>query len=582
VALVIGNSSYQYTSTLTNPKNDATDVSTALKEHGFQVIEGYNLDKFSFDRKVRDFAVALNGAEVGVFFYAGHGLQVAGQNFLVPVDAKAEGGEALDFEMVRVDVIHRAMERQTHTNILFLDACRDNPLARNLSRSMGTRSSDIGRGLAPVESGIGTLISFSTQPGNVALDGTGRNSPFAGALVRHISRSDRDLGAILIAVRNDVMKETQRKQVPWEHSALTGQFYFHPSAQRPSPLTAIAPPANDTSREWLGIDKTSIAELETFVRRHGSSPEADYARARIKELGGQPATAATPAVAVSAYPLSSSFDGTSWKVVTTAEKCQVKSWTTEFTVKGSDIFVGPDFRGRIQSDGAFEFSVPNAVLPGTTMRYTGKLKERAGSGGFSVQPAYRSPCGGSLALTRSGGPDTGQVAPTPGPDLSTLELLLQDAPATDLFRDGDLKRVVAIAEKKQLPLPPFRMRKPADDVPAQIRRFVGIWVSDPGWESGRQGMLIVANADHQGRAVGYHVTGPPTPTSFAKIPASYNRFTGEIVGDTLSIVWSRSTFRVRLSKDRIDITEALKDGRVAIGVYKRFWTLTEAERVAKR
>ena len=582
MALVIGNSAYQYTSILTNPKNDATDVSTALKEHGFQVIEGYNLDKLSFDRKVRDFAAALSGAEVGVFFYAGHGLQVAGQNFLVPVDAKAEGGEALDFEMVRVDVIHRAMERQTHTNILFLDACRDNPLARNLSRSMGTRSSDIGRGLAPVESGIGTLISFSTQPGNVALDGTGRNSPFAGALVRHISRSDRDLGAILIAVRNDVMKETQRKQVPWEHSALTGQFYFHPSAQRPSPLTAIAPPANDTFREWLGIDKTSIAELETFVRRHGSSPEADYARARIKELGGQPATAATPAVAVSAYPLSSSFDGTSWKVVTTAEKCQVKSWTTEFTVKGSDIFVGPDFRGRIQSDGAFEFSVPNAVLPGTTMRYTGKLKERAGSGGFSVQPAYRSPCGGSLALTRSGGPDTGQVPPTPGPDLSTLELLLQDAPATDLFRDGDLKRVVAIAEKKQLPLPPFRMRKPADDVPAQIRRFVGIWVSDPGWESGRQGMLIVANADHQGRAVGYHVTGPPTPTSFAKIPASYNRFTGEIVGDTLSIVWSRSTFRVRLSKDRIDITEALKDGRVAIGVYKRFWTLTEAERVAKR
>ena len=145
--------------------------------------------------------------------------------------------ETLDLEMVRVDVVHRIMERQTNTNILFLDACRDNPLARNLARSMGTRSADVGRGLAIVESGIGTLISFSTQPGNVALDGTGRNSPFAGALVKQLSSANDDLSAILISVRNDVMKETQRKQVPWEHSALTGRFYFsgRPSAETSAP-----------------------------------------------------------------------------------------------------------------------------------------------------------------------------------------------------------------------------------------------------------------------------------------------------------------------------------------------------------
>ena len=96
---------------------------------------------------------------------------------------------------------------------------------------MGTRSADIGRGLAPAESGVGTLISFSTQPGNVALDGTARNSPFAGALIRHLRSSSDDLSAILIAVRNDVMRETQRRQVPWEHSSLTGRFYFIPSPQ---------------------------------------------------------------------------------------------------------------------------------------------------------------------------------------------------------------------------------------------------------------------------------------------------------------------------------------------------------------
>ena len=121
-----------------------------------------------------------------MLFYAGHGLQVAGENYLVPIDAKAEDATALEFEMLRVAVIHRIMEQQTNTNILFLDACRDNPLARNLARGMGTRSTEVGSGLARIESGVGTLISFSTQPGNVALDGTGRNSPFAGALVKQL------------------------------------------------------------------------------------------------------------------------------------------------------------------------------------------------------------------------------------------------------------------------------------------------------------------------------------------------------------------------------------------------------------
>jgi uncharacterized caspase-like protein len=127
VALVIGNSAYQYAPKLTNPRNDATDIAAALKKDGFQVIEGFDLDKAAFDRKVRDFAVALKGAEAGVLFYAGHGLQVAGQNYLVPIDAKAEDPTALEFEMLRVEVIHRIMEQQTNTNILFLDACRQSP-----------------------------------------------------------------------------------------------------------------------------------------------------------------------------------------------------------------------------------------------------------------------------------------------------------------------------------------------------------------------------------------------------------------------------------------------------------------------
>jgi uncharacterized caspase-like protein len=292
VALVVGNSAYQYAPKLTNPRNDAADMAAALKKYGFQVIDGFDLDKAAFDRKVRDFAVALKGAEAGVLFYAGHGLQVAGQNYLVPIDAKAEDPTALEFEMLRVEVIHRIMEQQTNTNILFLDACRDNPLARNLARSMGTRSTQIGSGLARIETGVGTLISFSTQPGNVALDGAGRNLPFAGALVKQLSTSNDDLGAMLIAVRNEVMQQTQRKQVPWENSALTGRFYFNP----PSDPTKVTPARqNEAAETWSLVEKTtSIAALEAYVARFKDTFYAELAKVRIDELKKEQTAAVSP------------------------------------------------------------------------------------------------------------------------------------------------------------------------------------------------------------------------------------------------------------------------------------------------
>jgi uncharacterized protein YigE (DUF2233 family) len=244
VALVIGNSAYRHTPKLTNPANDATDLGNALQKLGFRVIRGLNLDKAAFDRKVRDFGIGLKGAEAGVFFYAGHGLQAAGQNYLVPIDARAESTGKLDSEMVKVDAVQRVMEAsQTATNILLLDACRDNPLARSLARSAGTRSA----GFAPITSGAaGTLISFSTAPGNVALDGTGRNSPYSGALVKQLATSADELSPMLVAVRREVMRETQNRQIPWEHSSMTGSFYFSPAAQKaagsaPS-LASVAPP----------------------------------------------------------------------------------------------------------------------------------------------------------------------------------------------------------------------------------------------------------------------------------------------------------------------------------------------------
>jgi len=229
VALVVGNSAYVHANPLPNPANDANDIAAALKDVGFEVILGLDLDKRGFDIKVRDFARALDQADVALFYYAGHGLQASGRNYLVPVDAQLKGERDLDFEGVSADFVLKQMEleRAGKTNIVFLDACRDNPLARNLARTMGTRSASIGSGLAQVQTGVGTFIAYSTQPGNVAADGQGRNSPFTAALAKRVKEPGRNLTSVMVDVRKDVLSATGGKQVPWDHSALTGDFFFH-------------------------------------------------------------------------------------------------------------------------------------------------------------------------------------------------------------------------------------------------------------------------------------------------------------------------------------------------------------------
>ena len=200
IALIIGNSAYQNTPELKNPKNDATDMAAALRRLGFEVFEGHDLDKRSMERMIRQFGVKLSGADLALFFYAGHGVAIGGQNYLVPVDARLSSEGDADFEGLPLTLVLKQMEREAKTSIVLLDACRDNPLARNLARTMGTRSSQVSQGLAEVRTGVGTLIGFSTQPGNVAVDGGGRNSPYAGALLSHIEVPGTDVSGVLIAV----------------------------------------------------------------------------------------------------------------------------------------------------------------------------------------------------------------------------------------------------------------------------------------------------------------------------------------------------------------------------------------------
>jgi tetratricopeptide (TPR) repeat protein len=223
VALVIGNSQYRFSNQLANPANDAADIAAALRRLGFEVVEGKDLDRRGMEDAIRQFGRKLERADLALFFYAGHGLQVNNKNYLVPVDARLERSGDLALDALDMDIVLAQMEAEKRVNLIFLDACRDNPFAGNLSRSLAARSGSVGRGLARVQSAIGTLIAYATQPDNVALDGDGRNSPFTAALLRHIASPGLDIGLILRRVRAEVIAITRERQVPWDHSSIVGE-----------------------------------------------------------------------------------------------------------------------------------------------------------------------------------------------------------------------------------------------------------------------------------------------------------------------------------------------------------------------
>jgi hypothetical protein len=290
VALVIGNSAYQNTGELRNPSNDASDVTAALKRLGFQVTDGRDLDKRAMERAIRQFGLSLEGADVALFFYAGHGIQVGGQNHLIPVDARLASEGDVDFETLPLSLVLKQMEREAKTSLVLLDACRDNPLARNLARTMGTRAITIGTGLAEVKTGIGTLIGFSTQPGNVAADGVGRNSPYAGALLKHMESSNKDVSGILVDVRNEVLRVTSGTQVPWEHTSLTGQVYFRDAPPpEPAPVGPAAPTGRNYDKEmeialWNAVkDSKNPAILKTYLDRFPRGTFAGLAGVLMEE-----------------------------------------------------------------------------------------------------------------------------------------------------------------------------------------------------------------------------------------------------------------------------------------------------------
>lgn len=254
VALVIGNGKYAHTAELPNPPNDAQVVAAALKEIGFDVETGIDLGYDAMQRVLRSFLTKSAKARVALFYYAGHGIQSNGRNYLIPVDAKLSSASDLNFGTVELDKILASLDEPQRASIIILDACRDNPLARSFA--LASRSASVGSGLAAYTAlGTGSLIVFATAPGKVALDGRGKNSPFTESLVKHLRTPGLEVRQMLTRVRNDVAKATDDRQIPWDNSSLRGDVYL---AGTPSASGAVSN-AND---ELLSSLQKRIAELE--------------------------------------------------------------------------------------------------------------------------------------------------------------------------------------------------------------------------------------------------------------------------------------------------------------------------------
>ena len=306
IAFVVGNARYQHTGMLANPNNDAQDVAEKLKSLGFEVMLNLDLDQGSFARAIDDFARRLDGADVGLFYYAGHALQINEKNYLVSTNAKLESAFLVPAETIELDPIVRLMESKATTNLVFLDACRNNPLADNLKRSLAAmhRSVALGRGLARIEpTARDTLIAFAAAPGQEASDGVGRNSPFTSALLNHIAQPGVEISVMLKEVAAEVREKTGNSQRPQQLSDMSRTFYFAKAEAQPAPALALRPPAQtepESSLEiafWRSASAANDCEsMRAYLRRFPDGSFAELARISEKRL----CAADTPKVAANA------------------------------------------------------------------------------------------------------------------------------------------------------------------------------------------------------------------------------------------------------------------------------------------
>src|SRR5664279_3032816 len=303
VAFVVGNGTYKNVAQLPNPPIDAKAMAAVLRNVGFEVVEGTNLTRDAMTEKLLDFGKKAQGADVAVFFYAGHGIAISGTNYLLPIDADIKS--EMDVKLgaaINIDLTLDQTMSDAKVKLVFLDACRDNPFAAKIKSNSATRSVSVQTGLAEMKSGEGTLIAFATGPGQTALDGQeGTNSPFTRALIAHITTPGVEIQQAMTEVRAQVNEETNKGQLPWGHTNLIGSVYLNPVAAPAAGAAASssAPAAvassyggSDVELEfWRSVKESNKPEeLNAYLTNYPNGQFKPLALARIAALENGPST----------------------------------------------------------------------------------------------------------------------------------------------------------------------------------------------------------------------------------------------------------------------------------------------------
>lgn len=300
VAFVVGNGTYKNVASLPNPPIDAKSMASVLRNVGFDVVEGTNLTRDKMTERLLEFGKKAQGADVALFFYAGHGIAISGTNYLLPIDADIKS--EMDVKLgaaINIDLTLDQTMGDAKVKLVFLDACRDNPFAAKIKSNSATRSVSVQTGLAEMKSGEGTLIAFATGPGQTALDGQeGTNSPFTRALIANIATPGIEIQQAMTKVRAQVNEETNKGQLPWGHTNLIGSVYLNPAAsgvsvEASNPPAVAAGPASEVELEfWRSIkDSNKTEELNAYLTNYPNGTFKPLALARIASLQDGPSTA---------------------------------------------------------------------------------------------------------------------------------------------------------------------------------------------------------------------------------------------------------------------------------------------------
>ncbi len=302
VALIIGNAAYQIASPLTNTVNDAKAMANLFTKAGFDVVESRtDLGVVEFKRTIRDFMFTARDADIAVVYFAGHGIEVRGSNFLIPVDAKLRSDYDADDEAIALERLILAVEPVKQLRLIILDACRDNPFIKRMQRNLAARA--VTGGLASVEPSTGnTLIAYAAKAGSMSFDGAGPNSPFTTALVRHLVEPGLDIRIALGRVRDEVMKETGNRQEPFVYGSLGGTtIALVPPAAEPAKAGPVET-RYDIQRDYEFAERVGTQKAwESFLQVHSTGYYAGLARAQLAKLN-QTAEKALPPVIASGEP----------------------------------------------------------------------------------------------------------------------------------------------------------------------------------------------------------------------------------------------------------------------------------------